>query len=186
MSWCDPLPCSNSSNANITVAHYYYSSTSNANYNSGTLLLHCRTRMPLQKRVKSVVTHTSKRRTQEKSTPVPPKKPKKSAGDKGMQGRPELQITVPADSPQGQPSLVQLTLNQTVTTAPMQPLTLQPNGAVQGTVAWSPLLGPVTTTSATWQQPVPQQHFGWQQLPNLIPPWPASWNPNTGAYNIQH
>ena len=103
-----------------------------------------------------------------------------------MQGRLELQITVPTDRPQGQPSLVQLTLNQTVTTAPMQPSTLQPNGAVQGTVAWSPLLGPVTTTSATWQQPAPQQHFSWQQPPNLIPSWLASWNPNTGAYNIQH
>ena len=57
---------------------------------------------------------------------------------------------------------------------------------VQGTVAWSPLPGPVTTTSATWQQPAPQQHFGWQQPPNLIPPWTASWNPNTGIYNIQH
>ena len=102
-----------------------------------------------------------------------------------MQGRLELQITVPADRPQGQSSLVQLTLNQTITTVPMQPSTLQPNSAVQGTVAWSPLLGPVTTTSATWQQPAPQQQFSWQQPPNLIPPWPPSWNPNTGAYNIQ-
>ena len=87
-----------------------------------------------------------------------------------MQGRLELQITLPADKPQGQPSLVQLMLNQTVTTAPTQPSTLQPNGAVQGTVAWSPLLGPFTTTSATWQQPAPQQHF----------------SGTSGAYNIQH
>ena len=64
--------------------------------------------MPPQKRVKSVVTCTSKRWMQEKSTPVLPKKGKKSAGDRGMQGRPELQITVPADRPQGQPSPVQL------------------------------------------------------------------------------
>ena len=106
MSGCNPLPCS---------------SSSNANYNSGTLLLHCRTTIPLQKRVKSIVTKASKRQTQEKSTLVPPKKTKKSAGDKGMQGRPELQITVPEDRPQGQLSPIQLTLNQTVTTAPTQP-----------------------------------------------------------------
>ena len=145
-AWVWPPPCS---------------SSNNANYNRGTLPLHCRTRMPLQKRVKSIVTHKSKRWTQKKSTPGLPNKPKKSAGDKGMQGGPELQITVPADRLQGQPSLVQLTLNQTVTTAPMQSLTLQPNGAVQGMVAWSPLPGPVTTTSATWQLPVPQQQFSW-------------------------
>ena len=103
-----------------------------------------------------------------------------------MQGRPELQITVPADQSQGQPSPIQVTLNQTVTTAPTQPLSLQPNSAVQGTVDWSPSPGPVTTTSATWQQqPAPQQQFGWQQRPNLIPPWPALWNLTTGSYNIQ-
>ena len=85
--------------------------------------------MPPQKRVKSVVTWASKRWTQEKSTSVHPKKP---AGDKGMQGRLELQINGPADRPQGQPSPVQLMLNQTVTTAPMQPSTLQPNGACRG------------------------------------------------------
>ena len=103
-----------------------------------------------------------------------------------MQGRPDLQITVPVDQVQGQTSPVQVTLNQTVTTAPMQPLSLQPNSTVQGTVAWSPLLGPVTTTSANWQQQhVPQQQFGWHQPTNLIPPWPSTWNPTIGAYQMQ-
>ena len=136
---------------------YYFGPTPpGRNQGQGVLNHHtCYAGYPHRKRVKSVVTHAS-RQTQEKSTPVPPKKPQKSAGDKGMQGRPELQITVPADRPQGQLSPIQLTLNQTVTTAPTQPSTLQPKCAVQGTVAWSPLPGPVTTTSATWRQPASQ------------------------------
>ena len=118
--------------------------------------------MPHSKKVKSVVTRASKRKPQDKTTTVLPKKPRESGKEPTMQGRPELQITVPGDQAQGQTSPVQVILNQTVTTAPTQPSSLQPNGAVQGTVAWSPLLEPVTATSANWQQqPAPQHQFGW-------------------------
>ena len=58
----------------ITVAHYYYIVESGCPH----------------RRVKSIVTCNSKRWTQEKTAPVLPKEPKRSAGDKGMQGRPEL------------------------------------------------------------------------------------------------
>ena len=54
---------------------------------------------------------------------------------------------------------IEVMLNQTVTTVPMQPLPLQPNGAVQGTVAWSLIPGPATTNSSQWQQHLPQQQY---------------------------
>ena len=79
------------------------------------------------------------------------------------------------------PQDIQVSMQQ-ASTATMQPSSLQPNSAVQGTVAWSLTLGPATTYSASGQPMLPQHHLGWQQPPNLIPPWPATWNPMSGTY----
>ena len=46
-------------------------------------------------------------------------------------------------------------------------------------LAWSLILGPVTTNLTSWQQQLLQQQYGWQWPPNLTPPWPALWNPST-------
>ena len=77
------------------------------------------------------------------------------------------------------------TTPQTVSTAAMQPLSLQPDSAVQGTVAWSPILGPVTTQSTSWQPQLLQHQLGWLQQPNTIPPWPGTWNPATNTCAAQ-
>ena len=108
------------------------------------------------------------------------KKPRRSTRDTTLQGHTDLQVTVSTEQP-NTPQDIQVSMQQ-ASTATMQPPSLQPNGAVQGTVAWLPTLGPATTYSASWQPMLPQHHLGWQQPPNLIPPWPATWNPMLGTY----
>ena len=80
---------------------------------------------------------------------------------------------------------ISTTTPQTVSTAAMQPLSLQPASAVHGTVAWSLTPGPVTTQSTGWHPQLPQHQSGWLQQPNTIPPWPGTWNPATNTYAAQ-
>ena len=129
----------------------------------------------------------TKRKTQEKLGSMRPKCPRKSPKDKNtLQGRLDLQITVPSDqNPTSASMNIQTTISQTVSTAAMQPLTLQPDGAMQGTVAWSPPAGPVTTHSASWQPQLPPQQFGWPEQPNTVPPWPGTWNLAASTYSTQ-
>ena len=127
-----------------------------------------------------MVTQASKRKQDVALSSTAKKKPRTITRNTTLQGHPDLQVTVSIKQ-QHIPQDIQVSMQQ-ASTATMQLSSLQPDGAVQGTMAWSLTRGPATTYSASWHPMLPQHHLGWQQPLNLIPPWPATWNLISGTY----